>query len=80
MLLRRLKTSLFCHHKIINCAVYIFEFNPERYHLKIDKTNNKIKEFIFFDYYNPLQNFYFLVDNYKECQENDNIHTFIMDN
>ena len=37
-------------------------------------------KFIFFDYYNPLQNFYFLVDNYKECQENDNIYTFIMDN
>jgi hypothetical protein len=37
-------------------------------------------KFIFFDYYDPLQNFYFLVDNYKECQEGGNIHTFIMDN
>jgi hypothetical protein len=36
-------------------------------------------KFIFFDYYNPLQNFYFLVDSYKECQEGANIHTFIMD-
>lgn len=37
-------------------------------------------KFIFFDYYSPLQNFYFLVDNYTECQEDDNIHNFIMDN